>query len=291
MKDSIGDRMKGFYESRSQTNLMRRMYTVIRCDGRSFSNYTKGLKRPFDAGLIWDMDQTTIALCKGIQGAKLGYVQSDEISIVLTDFDTLKSDAWFDGNVQKMVSIGASKATAEFNKTRIMRALHQNSQNPEAIPLKIIFNMVMAEFDARVFQLPTRDEVINYLLWRQKDATRNSISSVAQSLYSHKELHKKSSDEKQEMIFQKGINWNDYSSREKRGGLIVKNTYINGEIGTIIKSDFGNGEQTYYNVPSLKDNAILLPTDAVVRTKWETTDCSIISQDRDFFKRILPENN
>jgi tRNA(His) guanylyltransferase len=282
MKDNIGDRMKGFYENRTQTNLMRRMYTIIRCDGKSFSNYTKCLKRPFDDGLIADMNATTIALCQGIQGAKLGYVQSDEISIVLTDFDTLKSDAWFDGNVQKMVSISASIATAEFNRFRLKRNLSI---------LEDILGFRMATFDARVFQLPTRDEVINYLLWRQKDATRNSISSVAQSLYSHNELNKKSSNEKQEMIFQKGINWDKFTSREKRGGLIQKNSYINGEMGTIFNTDLGTGvDQTFYNVPSLKDNAILLPSDAVVRTKWEIVECPNIAQDRNYLKRILQEN-
>ena len=286
MKDNMGDRMKR-YEVTSQMNLMRRTFTIIRIDGKAFHTYTKSLKRPFDEGLIKDMNDTTVAICENLQGAKLGYVQSDEISIILTDFDSLKTDAWFDGNVQKMCSISASKATAEFNKLRIMRAIFQNTQAPE-LNIKVVYNMTMAEFDSRVFQVPTRDEAINYLLWRQKDATRNSISSVAQSLYSHKELHGKDSDAKQEMIFQKGTNWNDFEPRVKRGGLIKKNTYVNGVISEIYEvPDLG---MYYCPNPSVNDQAIPLPSDMVVRTKWEVVDCPIISQDRDFFKKIIPEN-
>lgn len=202
--DALGDRMKSFYENRTKQFLPRRTYTVIRIDGKAFHTYTRGLERPFDMKLINDMDETAKYLCKNIQGAKLAFVQSDEISIVLTDFDALGTDAWFDGNVQKITSISASLATAKFNELR---------------PNKI------ALFDSRVFTIPSKIEVINYLIWRQQDTTRNSISSVAQSMYSSKELHGKKADEQQEMIFQKGTNWNDYDAKLKRGRIIIKETY------------------------------------------------------------------
>ena len=150
------------------------------------------------------MDETACYLCKNIQGAKMGFVQSDEISILLTDFDKLQTDAWFDGNIQKMVSISASLATAKFNALR-----------PDKIAL----------FDSRVFTIPNYTEVENYFIWRQQDTVLNSISSVAQSLYSPKELFKKHAGDMQEMIFQKGINWNNYPVKQKRGRLIVKETY------------------------------------------------------------------
>ncbi|MBC8110815.1 MAG: hypothetical protein H7Y04_07125, partial [Verrucomicrobia bacterium] len=128
----------------------------------------------------------------------------DEISILMTDFEKITTDAWFEGNIQKIVSISASLAKAKFNELR---------------PGKLAF------FDSRVFTIPFQTEVENYFIWRQQDATRNSISAVAQSLYSHKELSNKNSDQLQEMIWQKGQNWNDFAPRYKRGRMMVKEEY------------------------------------------------------------------
>jgi len=125
MKDQLGDRMKSFYEDRTRTSLPRRTFTIIRIDGKAFHTYTRGLTRPFDQGLIDDMNETTKFLCESIQGAKFGYVQSDEISILLTDFEKTTTDAWFDGNIQKMASISASMATAKFNELRVRRLLNK----------------------------------------------------------------------------------------------------------------------------------------------------------------------
>jgi tRNA(His) guanylyltransferase len=211
MKDPIGDRMKSFYESRFKTFLPRRAYTLIRIDGKAFHTFTKGLIRPFDNGLIDDMDITAAYLCKNIMNCKFAFVQSDEISLLLTDFDGLNTQAWFDNNLQKMTSVSASMATRAFNEARLRR--------------NGIENMKWGEFDSRVFQIPQEIEVVNYFIWRQQDTVRNSISSVAQSLYSHKELHGKTTDIMQEMIFQKGINWNDYDTKYKRGRLIMKERY------------------------------------------------------------------
>lgn len=201
MNDALGDRMKNYYENRTRHFLARRTYTIIRIDGKAFHTYTVGLDVPFDEGLIISMNETAKYLCASIQGAKLAFVQSDEISILLTDFDQLTTDAWFDGNIQKIVSVSASLATAKFNFLRLNK---------------------IALFDSRVFQIPSNVEVENYFIWRQQDATRNSIQAVAQSLYSHRELEGKNTNEQQEMIFQKGINWNDFPIGQKRGRLIVK---------------------------------------------------------------------
>jgi len=217
-KDSLGDRMKGFYESRTKTSLSRRQYTMIRIDGKAFHTYTRGLKRPFDDDLMEDMDNTAKYLCSKIQGAVCAFVQSDEISILLTDFAGLDTQAWFDYDVQKMTSISASYATFAFNMARLKRKLSASALEFDVKDL----NIKEAHFDSRVFQLPIKYEVENYFIWRQQDTTRNSISSVAQSLYSQKELHGKNTNQMQEMIFQKGINWNDYAARYKRGRMIVK---------------------------------------------------------------------
>ena len=255
MKDALGDRMKDFYEDRTRIKLPRRTFTIIRIDGKAFHTYTRGLEKPFDDGLIEDMNETTAYLCKNIQGAKLGYVQSDEISILLTDFDDITTHAWFDNNLQKMASIAASMATAKFNQLRIVRGMFKGTEGMGQALNKL------ATFDARVFQIPFVDEVQNYFIWRQQDATRNSISSVAQSLYSHKELNGKKTDEMQDMIFQKGINWNDYDFRRKRGAVIGR-------------------------VPVIMNNIELGQT--YTRNQWRVVETPIFTQDKEFIKSFLP---
>ena len=260
MKDALGDRMKEFYENRTRIKLPRRTYTIIRIDGKAFHTYTRGLERPFDDGLIEDMNLTTAYLCKNIQGAKFGYVQSDEISLVLTDFDELGTHAWFDNNIQKMISVAASMATSEFNRLRLVRDFKENIEfyRSECMEASVIQDFKMAEFDARAFQIPFIDEVENYFIWRQQDAVRNSISSVAQSLYSHKELNGVKTGQMQELIFQKGINWNDYDFRKKRGAVI-------GKVGVELK----RGNDTY------------------TRNKWQVLETPTFTQDREFIKGLL----
>lgn len=252
MFDTLGDRIKRLYEKVTRYFLPGRTYTIIRVDGKAFHTYTKGLFRPFDAGLIEDMDNTAKYLCEHIQGAKFAFVQSDEISILLTDFDTITTQGWFEGNLQKMCSVSASFATAIFNQLRLQRYFYENERgkgnknitehfekgvdvNEFQIAVGDIVNYFpigkdkLAHFDSRVFQIHDKVEVENYFIWRGQDCTRNSIASVAQSLYSSKELNGKGGNEQQEMIFQKGQNWNDLSPELKRGRLIIKEKYQKGE--------------------------------------------------------------
>jgi tRNA(His) guanylyltransferase len=205
--DSLATRIKRQYEDRFRHYLPRRSYTIIRIDGKAFHTYTANLVKPFDTTFTMNMMETAKYLCKNIQGAEFAYVFSDEISILLTDFKEITTEAWFDNNLQKMCSVSASMATAYFNYLR----LTLDSKNSS-----------LALFDSRVFQIPDRTEVENYFIQRQQDCTRNSISATAQTLYSHKQLHGKNSSELQEMISKAGINWNDYAVVEKRGSLIVK---------------------------------------------------------------------
>jgi tRNA(His) 5'-end guanylyltransferase len=284
-KDALGDRMKDFYEDRTRYKLARRTNTIIRIDGKAFHTYTKGLKRPFDTGLMEDMNATTEYLCQNIQGAKFGYVQSDEISILITDYDDISAHAWFDGNLQKMASIAASLATAKFNQLRMARFARNSGIEPKYrdesyIAESEIGNFKLAMFDARVFQIPYQEEVINYFIWRQQDATRNSISSVAQSLYSHKELNGKKTDEMQEMIFQKGVNWNDYTSREKRGSLIrkVEETYVRTTelLGASVHTD---------GTASLRALG-----ETYARYKWKADpDTPIFSQEKEYLRILMPK--
>ena len=116
-KDSLGDRMKSNYENRAKTYLVRRQPVILRLDGKAFHTFTRGLKRPYDEIFHKAMNDTLMTLCESIQGCKVGYTQSDEITLLLTDYDTLTTDAWFDYAVQKMCSIAASTATLAFNKS------------------------------------------------------------------------------------------------------------------------------------------------------------------------------
>ena len=177
-----------------------------------------------------------LALCEQIQGCVLGYTQSDEITLVLVDYQRIESMAWFDNQVQKMCSVAASIATSAFEK-----ALHEEIEelmiDAQWNNQKFMINAAdkildkaellaskrfKANFDARAFNIPIH-EVINNLIWRQQDATRNSILSVAQSLYSHKELQGIGTKELQnKMLTEKNVNWNDYKTDEKRGIAAIK---------------------------------------------------------------------
>lgn len=257
MKINLSDRIKN-YENCYRFKMLKKTIVIIRLDGRSFSKYTKNLNKPFDDGFSEDMDSTAVYLCENIQGAKFAYTQSDEISIILTDFDNLESEAWFDYNVQKMVSIAASLATAKFNELRLIRKCKNNYNSITSADIQ---NNKLAMFDARVFQVPTPYEMVNAMILRQQDCTRNSISMAASSCYSHKELEKKSGNEKQEMLFQKGINWNNYAPKYKRGVVIKK-------------------VKTPANTPN---------GELVMRNKWKTCDTPIFTEDKEFLFNLIPK--
>lgn len=215
--------MKFNYEDRYRISLPRRSNIIIRIDGKAFHTYTRGLQKPFDEGLVEDMALTTKFLCENIQGAKFGYVQSDEISILITDYDDLSTHAWFDNNLQKMCSISASLATAKFNQLRMMRKCWDGNDVDGYMDHDNIANFKIAMFDSRVFMIPDSEEVVNYFIWRQQDASRNSVSMAAQSLFSHKQLQGKSSSQMQEMMMtEKGVNWNDYPTKFRRGISVYK---------------------------------------------------------------------
>lgn len=231
---SLGDRMKAYYEDRYRVLLPRRTNFMIRVDGKAFHSFTKDLKRPFDIEFMNDMDETARFMCQNIQGAKFAFVQSDEISILLTDYDDLRTEAWFNGNLQKMASISASMATAKFNQLRLSRYCRGDYLDNA---WENIDRQTLAMFDSRIFVIPEMAEVHNNFIWRQQDATRNSIQMAGQSHFSHKELQGLSCDQIQEKLFQeRGINWNDYPVGFKRGRAVVKR---------FIQSDNINSEAGY----------------------------------------------
>lgn len=203
MADSsaLGDRMKA-YEAVTRQVLPRRTYTIVRVDGRAFHSYLRGADKPFDQVFMNQMDHVATVLCEEMAGAVLAYAQSDEISVLLTDFGSVHTEPWFGGSVQKMVSAAAATATAILNRDRFTD----------------YSNFRLATFDARVFTVPSAVEVANYFIWRQRDAVRNSVSMAAQAAFSHKSLHGLNGNQMQERLWsEKGINWNDYPDGAKRG--------------------------------------------------------------------------
>ena len=238
VNDELGKRMKEYYESIPKTKLMRRTPVAIRLDGKNFHTFTRGFQKPFDKVLIKSMQETMKYLCENIQNCVLGYTESDEITLILVDYKNLNTAAWFDYEVQKMCSIAASMATMAFNKFFAENVKHWASISGremfEALTLEqraayenTLNNAVEkgAMFDARCFNIP-KEEVTNLIYWRQLDATRNSIQMVGQANFPHKELQNKSCNQIQDMLMtEKGINWNDFPTYQKRGSCCIKEEY------------------------------------------------------------------
>ena len=246
--DDLGTRMKE-YEKRNQYYLQKRTPVAIRVDGRSFHTFTKGFQRPFDDILIKTMQETAKYMCKNMENAKIAYVQSDEITIILTDYDTLETDCWFNYRTDKLCSISASMATMAFNKyfeENVTNEVLEYKMVPHCVEIqqeiKEYHNTLIAAldkgamFDARCFNIP-KEEVTNLIYWRQLDASRNSIQMVGQANFSHNELQNKSCNDIQDMLMlQKNINWNDFPTYQKRGSCVVKSdekeTITENNIGT-----------------------------------------------------------
>ncbi len=272
-KDALGDRMKSYYENRAKTYLTRRSPVVIRIDGRAFHSFTKNFKKPYDEVFHKAMNSTLQYLCKNIQGCKFGYTQSDEISLLLTDYDTLTTDAFFDYNVQKVCSIAASMTTLAFNKffaeevntwdkANDLSAISYNNDGKDSVLVKLHDTYWKAYqkgamFDARCFNIPI-SEITNYCISRQQDATRNAIQMLGQTHFSSGQLHKKSTSDIQEMLWsEKNINFNDMPIEFKRGVCCYKRS---------------------------------IDVNGAARTEWYIDkECPIFTQDRGYIERCLPK--
>ena len=236
-KSSLGDRMKA-YEGVSKTSLLARTPVIIRLDGKAFHTYTKKMPRPFYKPLHDAMVETVKYLCEEIDTCQIGYTQSDEISLLLKDFTKFKTQAWFDNEVQKIVSSSAALATAIFNDVV-----------SKTIPAELR-NGRFGYFDSRAFNVPT-EEVCNYFIWRQQDCTRNSINSVGQANFSQKELNGKNTDMVQYMLVtQANVNWNDFETWAKRGTCVRQNVNVDslpaliaGESAPFMKSKTHSGQR------------------------------------------------
>ena len=220
--NSLGNRMKT-YENVSRHYLTKRTPVIIRVDGKAFHTLTKKMEKPFDDRFISCMHETALFLFKKIMNCKLAYVQSDEISLLLVDYATINTDAWYNNNIQKMASVSASLATFAFYK-EFIKQFGVSDDNafgaPEASDIDT--SKAITCFDSRAFNIPI-GEVCNYFIWRQQDATRNSIQGLARAHFSHNECDNLNSNQLQdELMLKKGINWNHIPTAYKRGSCIIK---------------------------------------------------------------------
>lgn len=258
---SLGERMK-MWERHSRYQIQRRAYIIIRVDGRSFHTWTRGLKRPYDQTMVDAMAATAQHLAEEVGGAVLGYTQSDEISIIAQDFRMAGTEPWFAGSVQKIASVAAAEATAAFN------AHWQGSRIP-------------ATFDGRVFTVYSAEEAANYMLWRKRDAMKNAITMVAEAGYSHKELHRKNTTDRLEMIHRPefeektGLRLSDLDLRFMYGQLVTRETYSE----FVSYFDKRTGQQVTTDAP-------------VERRRWESrplTTGEAMEQQSEAFLPYLPE--
>lgn len=268
--DALGNRMKT-YENVTRNCLTRKMPVIIRCDGKAFHTFTRGFKKPFDDIFVKSMQDTMKYLCENIQGCVLGYTQSDEITLVLVDYQDRDTSAWFDNNIQKMVSVSASMATISFYHNFRQNMINWTNDNVDKIVRgdkdrlnysKILLDRTngYAMFDSRIFNIP-KEEVVNCLIWRQQDSTRNSIQMVGQANFSHKQLQGKNCSDIQDMLMlEKGINWNDYPTHLKRGSCCIKKPF---------KINKGTEKET-------------------IRNKWVIdNEIPIFTQDRDYINKLI----
>lgn len=230
---TLSDRMKD-YELASDYRLTKKTPVIVRIDGKSFHTFTKGLDKPFDSILSEAMNYVCRKLIETIKGCKFAYTQSDEISLLLTDWDKLSTDCYFDYRLQKMVSVLASAATMYFNQYIVSRVLYWQKGESE-LSKKLFDRWAVkagcAMFDARAYNLP-KEEVCNYFVWRQEDASKNSIQSLGRSKFSFNQMLNKNNKEVQDMLFNEcDINWNRIDTKWKRGFAVYRDK-------DGIKSDF-----------------------------------------------------
>ena len=216
--DNLGDRLKAYERMETECKFLPTLPVYARIDGRCFSRFTKGMKRPYDETMSRIMQETTKYLVEQT-GALTGYTQSDEISLIWYSDDP-KSEIFFCRKKQKMTSILAAIATAKFVELAL-------KEFPEKCTKSL------PTFDARVFQVPSVVEGMNCFLWRVQDAVKNSVTMAASTVYSHKDLLNKNSADKMDMLMEKGINWSNYPRFFKEGSFFKRQEYDkNGAVRT-----------------------------------------------------------
>lgn len=209
-----------FYRDMTDYKLLPNSYVIIMLDGRGFSKGIKNkFEKPFDDNFIYMMNETAKYLCENIQGCKFAYVQSDEISLVLTDFDSPTTDSFFGNRISKLQSIIASMASGKFNQLMLLYRLKNGiiKDNGE------IEKSPIYQFDCKCWNVPTFNDVFAWFLWRQNDCIKNSKQQTAQTYLPHKLLLGKTTDEQISILFkEKEIDWNELCNDKKYGRFLFK---------------------------------------------------------------------
>ena len=264
---SLGDRMKMYENTRAVKRVMPLLPVCMRLDGNNFHNFCKGLQKPYDLRLMTCMQELTKYLMN-ITGAIFGYTQSDEISLILYS-PVFNSSIFFDGKIDKMLTISAAKASVMFNK---LLGENDLAKYQERLPI----------FDNRLWSLPTLEEVSNYIIWREQDATRNSIQSAGQRWFSHNQLHKKSCNEIQDMLFvDKSVNWNEYPTDFKRGSYF-KRVVTNSKFTTEEISKLPEKHEARLNPELTITRQKIVPLTIDLWTSYEMSDRISIIADKNF---------
>lgn len=262
--DPLGHRIKSNYEAPFRYRLPQRTYLLVRIDGRSFHTYTRNCAKPYDRNLAAALDEGALEVCRAVTGCQFAYGQSDEYSFLATDFQTHESESWFNGNVQKIASVAASLFTSAFGRAR-WRQLSAENADAQAIE-----SALAASFDARVFVIPSRSEVENYFVWRQQDASRNSVNMLASVHYPHEELQNANLAQRHELLHRAGVNWNDCPADQKRG-RVVRRVGSDREVTYVHKR---TGETV---------------TQTVRDQQWEVDrDIPVFTRDRVFLGGLIP---
>lgn len=258
--DALVMRMKE-YEAATDTKLVNRMPVIIRLDGRAFHTFTKGFEKPFDNRLNRAMQETMQYLCENITNCIFGYTQSDEITLVLFE-QSKEAQPWFDNRIQKIVSSAASMATLKFNECLGNYWLEAEEECWHEDYKFLTGKQFRATFDARAFNLP-KEEVVNNIIWRQQDAIRNSINSLAQANFSHKQLQGKNMTETVDFMIDNGINWNNLPIKYKHGSACIR-----------------------------KPAEVDTPNGKVIRNKWFIdNEMPVININKDYVEKLFEEGN
>lgn len=258
--DTLEKRMQ-YYRSLTDHRLMPKTPVIFFLDGRAFSKFCKRFKKPFDDAFIHIMNETAKYLCGAVEGCKFAYVQSDEISLYVSDMDTKLSESWFGYRITKIISIAASLATAKFNQLLTIELCKTPCSKDDLVNL--IANQKLVEFDCKAWNVPTENDVFAWFQYRQIDCIRNSKQMTAQTYIPHKELEGLYTDQQIEKLEkEKGIKWCEYSDNKKFGRFIYKELV---KMPYEIPDKFKDG-----NIPNKMMESLILENDVyyIQRNKW-----------------------
>jgi tRNA(His) 5'-end guanylyltransferase len=213
-RDEFGDRMKAYEAVEASRALDGFLPIYARIDGRSFSNFTRAMRRPFDERMTAAMVGVTKHLVSSTH-ARIGYTQSDEISLVWLA-DAPDSEPLFGGKVQKLTSVLASMAAASM-QYEIRQAFDAEDAN--------VLCAALPHFDCRIFSLPSKSEAANAFLWRAMDARKNAVSMATRSVYSSKQMHGQDQAAMRAMLAKKGIDFETYPASFKWGTWVRRSNY------------------------------------------------------------------